>query len=318
MTASEAPLAHPLLGVVGPTASGKTDLAIALCRAASPTGEPIGEILCCDALQLRAGLPLLTAKPTPAQLAAAPHHLIGALPLSRPANAAAYVELAEAAIADIQRRGRRVVLCGGTGLYLRALRQGLFAGPAADPAFRAALRAERERLGTAALHARLRAVDPAAAARIAEADYVRIERALEVHALTGRPISAHQEEHRRTGPRRDVVLIGLDPGPEALRARIRQRITGLIEQGLCEEVAATLAPAQPPIEQPPLGYETVRRHLAGELSLAEMAEALAHEHAQYAKRQRTWFRREPGVTWARTAEEVDLAAWLAHPGGPPV
>lgn len=309
----------PLLGVVGPTATGKTDLAIALCQAASPPGE----ILCCDALQLRAGLPLLTAKPTPAQLAAAPHHLIGALPLHRPANAAAYVELAEAAIADIQRRGRRVILCGGTGLYLRALRQGLFAGPAADPAFRAALREERERLGAPALHARLRAVDPEAAARIAEADYVRIERALEVHALTGRPISAHQEEHRRAGPRREVVLIGLDPGLEALRARIRRRVDALIEQGLCQEVAATLAPdpqsqPQPTIDQPPLGYDTVLRHLRGETSLLQMAEALAAEHAQYAKRQRTWFRREPGVTWARGAEEVDVAAWLAHPGGAPV
>lgn len=293
---------RPLLAVVGPTASGKTELALRLCEALG------GEIVGCDALQIRAGLPLLTAKPTQAESGRAAHHLIGTLPLDEPATAARYAELADRAIEDILRRGRLPVLCGGTGLYLRALRDGLFAGPTADPALRAELRREAERRGVAALHAELGSVDPPAAARIAPADYVRIERALEVFRLTGRPISAWQEDSRaelRRGPRYRIVHLGLDPGVEALRRRIRLRAEAMLASGLRDEVRAVLA-EHGRLRFPPLGFTEVERHLAGELDEGALVTELATKTAQYARRQRTWFRSERAVRWAESLEEVTL------------
>lgn len=296
-----------LLGIVGPTAAGKSALALQLAE------ELGGEVLGCDALQLRAGLPILTAKPTPAELARVPHHLFGVLPIEQPATAAQYAGLADAAIADIHARRRAVILCGGTGLYLRALRDGLFPGPGGDEALRAELRAQAEAHGLPALHARLQAVDPAAAARIAPADYVRIERALEVFLLTGRPISAWQAEsqsERRRGPRYRLLLIGVDPGPEALRARIAGRVEAMLAAGVVAEVAASLS-ACGPLRYPPLGYEQVRRHLAGELDRTALATELLHKTAQYARRQRTWFRSEPEITRWLPGGEVASAEGTA-------
>ena len=299
---------HLVLGVVGPTAAGKSALAL---RLAEQLG---GEVLCCDALQLRAELPILTAKPTPAELARVPHHLFGVLPLAQPATATQYAELADAAIADIQARRRVVILCGGTGLYLRALRDGLFPGPGGDPAFRAELQTEVAAHGLPALHARLQTVDPEAAARIAPADYVRIERALEVFHLSGRTMSAWQADsqaERRLGPRYRLLLLGVDPGPEALRARITARVAAMLAAGVIEEVRDSLT-AHGPLRYPPLGYDQVRRHLLGELDKEAMATELGHKTAQYARRQRTWFRREPELTrWL-----PDAAAASAAPDTP--
>ncbi len=286
-----------LLGVVGPTAAGKSALALRLAE------ELGGEVLGCDALQLRAGLPILTAKPSAAELARVRHHLIGVLPIEQPATAAQYAELADAAIAEVHERGRSVVVCGGTGLYLRALRDGLFPGPGGDKELRAQLRAQVAEHGLPALHARLQAVDPEAAARIAPADYVRIERALEVYTLTGRPISAWQADSQREqkeGPRYRFLLVGVDPGPAALRQRIEQRVAAMLDAGVVAEVAASLH-EHGPLRYPPLGYEQVRRHLAGELTLDQMAAEIVQKTAQYARRQRTWLRREAGI-----------ASWLAE------
>ena len=300
-----------LLGVVGPTAAGKSALALRLAE------ELGGEVLGCDALQLRAGLPILTAKPTAQELGRVPHHLIGVLPIEQPATAAQYAELADAAIAQVHGRGRAVIVCGGTGLYLRALRDGLFPGPGGDPELRAELRAQVAAHGLPALHARLQAVDPAAAARIAPADYVRIERALEVYTLTGRPISAWQEDSRRErqgGPRYRFLLVGVDPGPEALRRRIEQRVAAMLAAGVVAEVAAALQ-AHGPLRYPPLGYEQVRRHLAGELSLSAMAAEIVQKTAQYARRQRTWLRSEAGIS--RWVPGGELAAVGASAAGSP-
>jgi tRNA dimethylallyltransferase len=291
------------VAVVGPTASGKTELALRLCEALE------GEIVGCDALQIRAGLPILTAKPTPADQERAVHHLIGTLPIDEPATAARYAELADRAIDDILARGRLPVLCGGTGLYLRALRDGLFAGPTAAPALRAELRREAELRGIGALHAELTAVDPAAAARINPADYVRIERALEVFRLTGRPISAWQADSRaelRRGPRHRIVHLGLDPGPEVLRQRIRLRAEAMLAGGLRDEVQAALA-QHGRLRSPPLGFTEVERHLSGELDEGALVAELTARTAQYARRQRTWFRSESAVRWAASLDEVALA-----------
>lgn len=299
-----------LLAIVGPTASGKTALALRLAEALD------GEIVCCDALQLRAGLPLLTAKPTPEEQRRVPHHLLAVLPLSGPATAAQYVELADAKIAELRERGKTVVLCGGTGLYLRALVQGIFAGPAADPALRQSLRAEAQAKGTPALHQRLQSVDPAAAARISPNDYVRIERALEVFLQTGTPISEWQLRARPTQPRYDVLRIGLDPGQQELRERIRARVQAMVEGGVCQEVAEVATRLGRP-SAPPLGYDVVWRHLQGEWRLPRMCDELFAQTVRYARRQRTWFRCEPQVHWHRCPEEVALGGLLAvkHPHG---
>lgn len=281
-----------LLAVVGPTAAGKSALALRLATALG------GEVIGCDALQIRAGLPILTAKPTADELERVPHHLIGTLPIDQPATAAQYAALADAAIAEVHGRGRTVILCGGTGLYLRALRDGLFLGPGGDVALRAALRAAVAEHGLPALHARLQAVDPAAAARIAPADYVRIERALEVFQLTGRPISdwqADSQRERQRGPRYRMLIIGVDPSAEILRQRIAQRVAAMTAAGVVAEVEASLQ-VHGPLRYPPLGYDQVRRHLAGELPLPAMATEIGQKTAQYARRQRTWFRSEPAIS----------------------
>lgn len=292
--------ALPLWVIVGPTASGKSALAL---RVAETLGA---EIVACDALQVRAGLPLLTAKPTEEESRRVPHHLISVFAADEPATAARYAELADAAIADIHFRGRRVVLCGGTGLYLRALCEGLVATPPADPQLRKTLRTEAEQQGIPALHARLMALDPDSAARIAPADYVRIERALEVQALTGRTLTDWHQEHqaqRSQGPRYQTVRIGLDPGPEPLRARIAERTRSWLASGLLEEVASFHA-EHGPLRFPPLGYEQVLRYLAGELDEESLLREICQKTAQYARRQRIWFRSEPGIRWFSDGSEV--------------
>lgn len=297
-----------LIAVIGPTASGKSALALTLAEAAG------AQVLSCDALQARAGLPILTAKPAPDELARVPHHLVGVWPVDQPATAAQYVQRADAVLAQLRERGTPAVLCGGTGLYLRALCDGLFEGPPADAAWRQRLRAEAEASGLAALHARLAAVDPEAARRIAPADYVRIERALEVHAQTGRPISELQRESQQrlaeAGPRYRVLRIGLDPGMERLRQRIEARARAMVEAGLVAEVEQALA-VHGPLRFPPLGFDLAMRHLRGELTKEQLVADLARETGQYARRQRTWWKREPDVRWFADAADVPVAELVA-------
>lgn len=297
---------QPIVAVVGPTGSGKTRLAIAVAQALG------GEVLGCDALQVRTGLPVLTAKPGPDELAQVPHHLIGVLPLDQAATAARYAALADEVLAQLAARGRPAVLCGGTGLYLRALCDGLFAGPPADPALRSELRQRAQTLGIAALHQQLAEVDPVAAARIGVADYVRIERALEVFLQTGRTLTDWFAEHqaeRAHGPRYHTVRIALDPGPEPLRQAIAARVQHMLDAGLLDEVARQRELG--PLSDPPLGYDLVGQHLDGTLSLDELRVQLAQQTAQYARRQRTWFRREEAVSWYPTPESVPIQELVA-------
>lgn len=301
-----------LLVVAGPTASGKTELALRIAEALQHAGQA-AEIVGCDALQIRAGLPLLTAKPTAAEQARVRHHLIGVLPASPAASAAQYVELAEATLASLQARRCVPVLCGGTGLYLRALTEGLFAGPAADPALRTQLRAEAAVLGWPALHARLAQIDPPAAARIAATDPVRIERALEIYAQSGKTQSQWFAEHaqeRAAGPRYHSLRIGLDPGPELGRARIAARVEKMFAQGVLDEVAAQRESG--PLCDPPLGYELLCQVLGGELGQDAAREQLTQKTTQYARRQRTWLRKEPGLSFYPTVESVPLAELSAR------
>ncbi len=286
-----------LTAIIGPTATGKTQLALQLALHFG------GEILICDAFQIRKGLPLLTAKPTQEEQAQVPHHLLGVLPLTEACTAAKFVSLADSVIASAQKTHTPLWLCGGTGLYVKALVEGLFPGPGASLEIRSQLREEAAMLGTAVLHQRLHEVDKAAAARIAPTDYVRIERALEVFLLTGSPISQLQEESRKAPPRYHLRYIGLDPGQEELRRRILKRSQAMIEAGLCQEVSETHQ-AFGAFFHPPLGYDLVLSHLQGELSLSQLEELLSRETAQYARRQRMWFKRNSQITWYKTPEEA--------------
>lgn len=281
---------NQILAIVGPTASGKTQLAMQMAQ------QLQGEIVICDAFQIREGLPILTTKPTLEEQEAVPHHLLSALPLTQASTAATFVRLADEAIADIQNRNKVVILCGGTGLYLQALLHGLFPGPGASEEIRKNLRREAESLGLASLHLRLQQVDPVAAQRIAPTDYVRIERALEVFLLTNRPISDWHKESQTQPLRYKAFQIGLDPGLEGVRARIGQRTEDMLVQGVIEEAKSVYA-QHPTLHHPPLGYEVLLQYVRGQTTLTEMKQSLFHQTAHYAKRQRTWFRKDKNIHW---------------------
>lgn len=290
-----------VLGIVGPTASGKTALALELAERAG------AEIVSCDSMQVYRHLDIGTAKPTPDERARAPHHLIDVVEPDQPFSAARYVELADAAIRDIQARGKPVVLVGGSGLYLHALRWGLFDAPPRDEPLRARLTDEETRT-PGALHARLRSVDPVAAERIGPRDLVRIIRALEVHELTGRPISAHHAEHA-PAERHPMRVLLLDPPQAWLAPRILTRAQQMIDAGLkieAERAFARFGRALPPLQA--LGYREVGLLLDGKLLEEELARAVASATVKYARRQRTWFKKEPDVIACADAEALRAAA----------
>ncbi len=277
----------PLLVIAGPTAAGKSDLAMAACERLG------GEIVSADSVQVYRGLDVGSAKPTAAEQARIRHHCLDAFDVTERCDAGRWLALAEAAVADIRGRGLRPVVCGGTGLYLRALLFGLAPTPAITPEVRAAVLADLEARGPEALHADLAAIDPAAAARLAPRDRQRIARALEVFRQTGRPLSAYQAEHGFDQPRHRARVCVLCPDPAAHAARLRARAARMLDGGMIAEVAALLA-AGVPADAPglsTLGYRAVASHLRGELPHDQLLERIVRGHRRYAKRQRTWFRR---------------------------
>jgi tRNA dimethylallyltransferase len=300
-----------LVVIAGPTASGKTALAVELA-------ERLGaEIVSADSQQCYRGLDAGTAKPTAEERRRAPHHLLDVADPEDQLDAARFVQLADAAIAEISARGKRVIVAGGTGLWIRALLRGLVDAPGASPDFRAALREEFEARGVPAMHRRLAAVDAEAAARILPNDRVRIERALEVHALSGRPLSELQREHRFAAARYHALTFFLDPPREVLRERIDARTRRMFaEGGLRRETEWLLA-------------RGATRAL-GIIGYAEMAEALqsgdfagAEERTrartwQYARRQRTWFAKDAGapVAWPFDALRLCDSAARWYEGAP--
>ncbi len=286
--------AQQVLVVVGPTASGKTALT---CELAERLGA---EIVNADSQQCYRGLDRVTAKPTAQEQARARHHLLDVADPEEQLDAAAFVRMADAALREIAARGRRAIVAGGTGLWIRALLNGLVDAPAADPAFRAALRAELEERGAEALHARLAAVDPASAARIRASDRVRVERALEVHALSGKSLSELHRAHAFAERRYQAKLVFLDPPRALLAERIAARTRELFTSGALERETRWLLDriGRVPAAAKALkiiGYgESAQWLQAG--ATAESAEVLLQRIAartrQYAKRQRTWFSKE--------------------------
>lgn len=278
-------LQPPLVVIAGPTAAGKSGLAL---EVAERWGA---EIVSCDSVAVYRGCDVGAAKPGSAERARVLHHLLDVAAPDERFSAADYVERADRVIAEIAGRGRAVLVVGGTGLYLRALVDGLFPSPPPNPAFRAALREEAGRLGWPALHARLQALDPMAASRIAPTDPVRIERALEVHAQTGEPISALQERHRAAARLRySTLTLLVDPGQEELDRRIGLRIERMLAEGLVEETRRLVArygrDAKPLAA---VGYKEVLAFLEGQMGEAELGSAIQRATRHFARRQRTWF-----------------------------
>jgi tRNA dimethylallyltransferase len=279
--------------IVGPTGAGKTAFAIEI---AARLGA---EIVNADSRQLYRRMDVGTAKPTAADRARVPHHLIDVRDPGAPLDVAEFAAMARAAIAEIAARGRPVIVVGGSGLYLRVLRGGIFSGPPASAHYRAELGLIAAERGVAELYRRLAAADPAAAQRIGANDLPRIVRALEVQALSGIPISEHQRRHQLVGGGYENLAIGLTVARESLYARIDRRFDAMVAEGLIDEVRRLMvedyAPAS--VVRQTIGYREIARYLAGEIDLAAAIDAAKRESRRLAKRQMTWFRRERDLIW---------------------
>ncbi|MCK6460593.1 MAG: tRNA (adenosine(37)-N6)-dimethylallyltransferase MiaA [Planctomycetes bacterium] len=270
----------PLLVLVGPTASGKSRAAIPLARALD------AEIVSLDSMLLYRGMDIGTDKPR--DTGGVPHHLIDLLDPRERFDVRRYIDLAEEAIAGIRGRGRRVLVVGGTGLYLMALLKGVFEGPRCDALLRASLAA----VPSAELHRRLAAVDPATAGALHPNDRRRITRALEVYEATGKPLREQQTQFR--GPdRHPAVIAGIRRPRERLRARIRERIDEMFAKGLVDEVRRL---DLGPTASQAVGYKEVLGFLRGEYDLAEARRLVERNTIRLARRQETWFKRFP-VRW---------------------
>ena len=291
-----------MLLLTGPTACGKSAVALALARL---TG---GEIVCADAFQLYAGLPVLTAQPSAADMAALPHHLYGSVALPEDMDAARYAHMAAIRIAEIEQRGRLAIVTGGSGLYIKALTHGLSPLPPADPA----LRAELDALSAEERTARLLSLDPVAGESVSLQNPRYVQRALEIALLTGQPVAA-QRTSFAGGPRPGIRGIFLSRPREELYARINARTLAMMEHGALDEVRALPAVVSATAEKT-IGLRELRAVLAGTMLPADAVTAIQQTTRRYAKRQETWFRRE---TWLetvacgeRSAEEI--AAGIAH------
>ena len=287
----------PLLAVVGATATGKSDFALALARRLD------GEVVNADALQLYRGMDIGTAKVTPEERAGIPHHLLDVLDVTQEASVSAYQEAARTAIAAIRTRGRTPILVGGSGLYVRAALDRIVFPPT-DPAVRARLEQRARTVGTGALHRELAGADPAAAAKIGPGDERRIVRALEVTELTGEPFTAFlpRPDHldRRT------VQIGLRMQRPVLHERIGRRVETMVEKGLLEEIRDLREQGldQGLTARRAIGYEQGLAVLDGTMTCPEAIEATAAGTRRLVRKQDTWFRRDPRVHWL-DADDAD-------------
>jgi tRNA dimethylallyltransferase len=287
------PEAPVLVIVLGPTAVGKSRVAVDLALRFE------GEIISSDSIQVYRGFDIGTAKPGPEDMRGVPHHLIDIAGPEVQYTAADFVRDALEAARGIAARGRLPIVAGGTGLYLKALADGLFPGPGRDPAVRAALEAEAREKGLETLFRRLEAIDPEYAGKIRGQDRLRIIRALEVHAATGRSISEHFRETRSPVVGRTVLRLGLRLEREALCRRIEDRVDRMFARGLVDEVRGLLERGVPESAAPfrALGYSHVLRLLRGEIGRDEAVALTKIETRQYAKRQMTWFRKMAGIVW---------------------
>ena len=280
-----------LVCIVGQTASGKTALATDV---AARVG---GEIVTADSVQIYREFDIGSGKPTPAEMARAPHHLVSALDPMTSCDASRFVALADAVIADVRARGRVPIVCGGTFLWVKALVQGLVPAPAATESVREAHRKIVETSGRSALHAALAKVDPAAAAKLHPNDVVRVSRALEVFETTGEKISDLHASHGFSEARHAAKLFAITRTPEDLRARIEKRVDAFLAAGWIDEVRGLVARGRASARaMGSVGYKQIAAHLRGEIPESELRGAIVRATRVFARRQRTWLGHEP-VTW---------------------
>jgi tRNA dimethylallyltransferase len=267
------------------------------------------EIVNADSRQVYRGMDIGTAKPAMADRARVPHHLIDIRGLGEPLDVAEFAKLARAAIAEIASRGRSVLVVGGSGLYLRVLRGGIFAGPAASSGIRRELEAIAAERGREHLHSLLAEVDPPSAGRIDDRDLQRVVRALEVFRLTGRPLSAHQESHRFATREYETLTLGLAMDRGRLYGAINRRFDAMIGEGLVDEVRRLLKdgydPGAPPLGT--VGYRQIAAAIRGEAALGEAIELAKRETRRLAKRQLTWFRADREIVWVDAESGLEEA-----------
>jgi tRNA dimethylallyltransferase len=307
LTASQSKNKPRVTALVGPTAAGKTAVALALAQRLG------AEIVNADSLQVYRELDIGTAKPTVAERALIPHHLIDVADPPEPFDAARFCRDGRAVLEDCSRRGVPPLVVGGTGLYLKALLSGLFAEGEPAPGVREQVRQELASLGLPVLYARLIHLDPATAARLHPHDTYRIIRALEVMAATGRPLSEFIAAHRFQDAPYEVLKLGLELDREELYRRIDLRVELMLEAGWLDEIEGLLE-RYPPTLKPlqALGYRHLINYLTGRWSWDEALTLLARDTRRYAKRQLTWFGSDPAVRWFHPDQVEEMAAALAE------
>lgn len=279
--------------ICGPTAAGKSALAVEVARAFG------GEVVNADSQQVYRGMDVGTSKPTAEEMRGVAHHLYSIVDPAGEFDAAAYAACADEAIAGIASRGRVPIVCGGTGLYLRALTRGLAAIPAIPDEVRTRVTRELDAHGLAAAHARLSETDPVAAAKIKAADRQRIQRALEVYDATGVPISEFQKRHAFAEPRYQTLAIGVRVPRAELHRRIDVRAQRMFDGGLVDEVRGLVAKGCHPGMRSfrAIGYRQAVDVIEGRLTVEEAVALTARDTRRYAKRQETWFRADASVRW---------------------
>jgi tRNA dimethylallyltransferase len=301
----------PLVVILGPTASGKSALGIELAQKIN------GEILVCDSTQVYRHFDIGTGKIPQAERAGIPHHLVDLIDPEEVFTAGDYRRRALEVLADLRTRGKPPILTAGTGLYLRALLEGLADAPERSEEIRERLRSIAETRGAAQLHRLLARLDSESAARIAAGDTQKIIRALEMRLLAGKSVAEIHRSGRTPLEGYQLIKIGLNPPREALYARIHERIEAMIQAGWIEEVADLVKNAVAPEAKPFqfIGYSEWRAYLAGTLTRKDTTEKIRQATRRFAKRQLTWFRREPGVHWllgfgdAPAISEAARAIW---------
>lgn len=298
-----------IICVAGPTASGKTALAVALAKALD------GEVVSCDSMQIYRGMDIGTAKPTREEREGIPHHMLDVADPAESFSVGQYVALADPIVQDILRRGKTAIIAGGTGLYMDSLIAGRDFAPRPSTGKREILETLAREQGIEAVLAKLRQVDPDSAARLHPSDHRRIIRAMEVYQETGVTITQHNAQTRRRPPRYRPLWLGITFAQrEELYRRIDRRVEEMMTQGLAQEVRGLLAGGLSPqaTAMQAIGYKEMAQALAGEISLAAAVERIQQGSRRYAKRQLTWLRRNPDIHWlVRQGEEEIVSLAMA-------
>lgn len=300
------PSLPPVILLAGPTAVGKTQLALEIAHRLGT------EIINCDSMQVYRYMEIGTAKPTPEERALVPHHLLDVADPDEPFDAARYAELARPVIESLQNRGKMPLVVGGTGLYMKVLTRGICPAAPRDPAIREQLRRELEEHGLERLHQELGRVDPEAGRRLHPHDRQRVLRALEVQRLTGTPLSCWQSQHRFQQTIYRTVKIFLYRDRNVLYERINRRVRQMLEQGLVAEVRRLLAMGYGPElkSMQAVGYKQLAAHLLGACPLASAVSDMERATRHYARRQLTWFRGDPEFRWVQADDRQGILEWL--------